>query len=80
MYCYSQDGETALMKATCNGHVTVALMLIEAGTDIHVQAQVTVQYNTLLYNTNKKCYHKKGNNNINNNNNNNNNSNHNIAT
>jgi ankyrin repeat protein len=38
----TQDGETALMKAACNGHVAIAEMLIEAGADIHVQGQVTV--------------------------------------
>lgn len=41
----TQDGETALMKAACNGHVAIAEMLIEAGTDIHVQGQVTIHYN-----------------------------------
>lgn len=40
-----QEGETALMKAACNGHVAIAEMLIEAGTDIHVQGQVTIRYN-----------------------------------
>jgi hypothetical protein len=33
------------MKAACNGHVAIAEMLIEAGTDIHVQGQVTIRHN-----------------------------------
>lgn len=33
------------MKAACNGHVAIAEMLIEAGTDIHVQGQVTIHHN-----------------------------------
>jgi hypothetical protein len=33
------------MKAACNGHVAIAEMLIEAGTDIHVQGQVTIHQN-----------------------------------
>lgn len=36
----AQSGETALMKAACNGHTDIAIALMEAGADIHTAAKV----------------------------------------